>query len=136
MALKGVEETIRHMKKFANDVQKSIIDGMDESTAKILDDGKKLAPVLTGKLKDSGRRKITRKRVWFTGTVGFYTRYAYYQEFGFHHWRSGVFVSPKPYLWPAVTQNRQFILDKLGRHLEHAIEKNDYRGQLMRKRLI
>jgi len=80
--LKGVEETIRHMKDFANDVQKEIIDGMDVVTGKVLADGKHIVPVRTGALKESGRRKVTRKRVWFTGTVGFYKKYAYFVEFG------------------------------------------------------
>jgi len=128
--LKGVEETIRHMKDFSNDVQKEVIDGMDAVTSKVLADGKNIVPVDTGKLKESMRRRITRKRVWFTGTVGAYRKYAYYVEFGTR------FMSAQPYLWPAVTQNREFILAKLGRHIDSAIEKNDYEHRMLRKRLI
>lgn len=128
--LKGVEETIRHMKDFAGDVQKEIIDGMDAVTGKVLADGKHIVPVRTGALKESGRRKVTRKRVWFTGTVGFYKKYAYFVEVGTRY------MSARPYLWPAVTQNREFILKRLGRHIDSAIEKNDYKHRMLRKRLI
>ena len=128
--VKGVDETIKRMKKFANDVQKAIIDGMDESTRIVLRTAREIVPVDTGKLQSSMRRKITRKRVWFTGTVGAYTKYAYYVEFGTSK------MAAKPYLWPSVTRNRDYIFQLLGRHLEHAIEKNDYSGRLMRKRLI
>lgn len=128
--LKGVDETIRRMKKFANDVQKEVIDAMDTITDKVLTDAKDIVPVDTGKLRESGRRMILRKRVWFTGRVGFHTRYAYYVEFGTSK------MSAKPYLWPSVTKNRELILEKLGRHLDHAIEKNDYGRKIMRRRLI
>jgi len=135
--LKGVDLTLQRLRKFANDVQKEVIDGMDSVTSKVLTDAKNIVPVRTGRLKESGRRMILRKRVWFTGRIGFYASdpgkaysYAYYVEFGTR------FQSARPYLWPAVTQNREFILERLGRHIDHAIEKNDYEHRMLRKRLI
>lgn len=68
---------------------------------------KGLAPVDTGALR--GSIAVEQDRT----ASGTYTdafavssplEYAVYQEFGFHHWRSGAFIPPRPFMAPAAAQ--------------------------------
>ena len=68
---------------------------------------KGLAPVDTGALRASIAVEQDRSASGtYTDAFAVYSplAYAVYQEYGFHHWRSGAFIPPQPFMSPAAAQ--------------------------------
>lgn len=66
-----------------------------------------LAPVDTGALRDSIAVEQDRSasgRYTEAFAVSSPLEYAIFQEYGFHHWRSGAFIPPQPFMTPASAQ--------------------------------
>lgn len=81
-----------------------VLESAHQSALGIQQRAKSLAPVDTGALRDSisveqGRDLAGR----FTDEWVVYSPldYSVFQEYGFHHWISGAFISPQPYMTPA-----------------------------------
>lgn len=82
-------------------VQEQATSVITEYTKKHNEDAQALAPKDTGFMDSTFEWDVTGAGGKVVGTSRVTALYAAFQEFGFHHWRSGTFVRPKPFMFPA-----------------------------------
>ena len=117
--IRGVEAVDKAISRFWEQSQKTLGEAMKDVLTSVYRDAYQLCPVDTGALRNSILISMKRRRVWIEGYIsasgGAYgRRYAAYVELGTSR------QAAQPFLMPAVRQNYELIVEKLGKALEEA----------------
>jgi len=104
----GIKETLAALDGLEKTFIPKIVAAMQKCVLKVEADAKKMCPVRTGRLRasiSSAIAAITRDVI--QGQVGAAVHYAIYVELGTSK------MAPRPYLYPALEKNFDFIIDTL-----------------------
>lgn len=139
--VEGVDRLIRAIRKLKIDGEKILKQALGEAGKIILVEARAIAPTRTGRFKRTlklRRIRRSRKLVGFVVQTG--TRpqlridndapgyYPMSLEFGFVHYRSLEYVSPKPTLRPALENKRKEAIDVVINRLERGLIKDHVFG--------
>lgn len=69
--------------------------------------------VESGQLSGGFSTEVTSDKVSIRGLSRNNAKHAVFQELGFHHWRNGRYINPKPFMYPAFERSREGFLFKL-----------------------
>lgn len=129
--IQGTDEVIANLRGFTDIAERKLGTKLSSIILKVAFDAKTLAPFKTGFLRESISVKLEKKKGFLLkGIVRSAAPYSIYQEFG------TVKHSAHPYLIPALDQNRQLIINELGRGLlESAFEAQGKREKFSRSLL-
>lgn len=97
----------KQLMELINNIDKSAESILEEGCENIKTEAKKLAPVDTGKLKDSIDTRFASKKYDHEGYVYSDIDYALFVELGTRY------QAPQPFLYPAYTQNKEFFRNRL-----------------------
>jgi len=108
----GTDEVVANLRGFTDIAERKLGSKLGSIILRVAFDAKSLAPFRTGFLRDNISVKLVKKKGFLLkGIVRSAAPYSIYQEFG------TVNHSAHPFLIPAVTQNKQLIINELGRGL-------------------
>lgn len=118
--LVGVEELIKNLEAVSDNVTRDLTKAVKAGAKVVLDEAKSRAPVDTGALRDNMTMRVVEKdRSQVEVDVGPHKDqyYGYFLEHGTSK------MSPRPFLRPALDENRDKIEKAMVDALEKAIEK-------------
>ena len=118
--VRGAEQVVKSIDKIWDDSMKELAIGMQEVLQRVYNSAYSNIHHQTGKLGQSMLIELRRRRVWIEGKISANTKYAAYVELGTSK------ISPRRYMWGAITSNETFIVERLGRSIESAIETARY----------
>jgi len=114
MAIRGWKELKRNIDQFEKEADRNMITALKAAGLIIQNDAKKRAPYLTGNLKRSiHTEEVSKNEV----RVGTNVEYAIHQEYGTKK------MAARPYLRPALDENRDKILAKFKQVIEVLTKK-------------
>jgi hypothetical protein len=67
----------------------------------------------TGALSGGFETDVTRDRNGSKGVSKNKALHAIFQELGFHHWRNGRYINPKPFMFPPFARSKEAFRDRL-----------------------
>lgn len=114
----GIERVLTNLERITDETIKSADDGIQASGRFVAQGAKQLAPIDTGKLRDSIISEKVKDRV---AKVAATASYAVYQEFGFHHWKSGKWIPGKHFMETALFSLLMQIRDQIGYSIERIV---------------
>lgn len=138
IAIEGLDRLLAKLDSLGGDAEKALQDGIDKATRRVKRDAKLLAPVDTGRLRNSIQSKTTNADGRIEGVVSTNVEYAPYIEFGTgqtgensqaikpegisyrHDWKG---QKPQPFLFPALVQNENSIKKDIASTVKKAINE-------------
>ncbi len=129
--INGTDEVIANLMNFSDIAERKLATKLTSIIMRVAADAKALAPFRTGFLRENISIKLEKQKGFLIkGIVKSSAPYSIYQEFG------TVFHSSHPFLIPAVDQNKQLIINELGRGLlESTFEAEGKREKFSRSLL-
>lgn len=110
--IRGLEDVISMIERMEQQIETKVEQAVKETTLKAEADAKMLAPVDTGRLRQSIVSEFINSGSKFQGKVSTSLEYAIYVEFGTS--RQGA----QPFMTPAFNANKSELIEKLKRIIE------------------
>lgn len=114
VSIEGLESLMAKLRRLGGSVDAAIDKGIGKGVQKIKSDAKVNCPYDTGRLKGSISTEHLEPKVWAVGTN---VEYAMFVEFGTGQHGA----PPKPYLYPALLGNREYVFKSCKVELARAI---------------
>lgn len=138
LGIEGLDRLLAKLDMLGGNTEKAIENGIDKAARRVKRDAKLLAPVDSGRLRNSIQHKIEKFQGKVVGIVYSNVEYAPYVEFGTgqrgeqaqvikpegisyrHDWRG---QPPVPFLYPALVQNQNNIKKDIVSEVKKAIRE-------------
>lgn len=138
--MKGLDSLMRKLDALGGNSQKALRTGVLQAAKKVQGDAKDLAPVDTGRLRNSIQAFVEEKDGKVIGKVSTNVEYAAYVEFGtgqhgekspsppkydgeLYYRQDWVGMPAQPFLYPAAKQNEKIVPGIVADHLRKEIRK-------------
>lgn len=138
--MKGLDSLLRKLDALRGNSQNALKTGILQAAKKMQGDAKDLAPVDTGRLRNSIQAFVEEKDGKVIGKVSTNVEYAAYVEFGtgqrgeespsppkydgeLSYRQDWAGMAAQPYLYPAAKQNEENVPEIVARHLRKEIRK-------------
>jgi len=117
--IRGMKKALKTVSELSKETVKSIDDAIQTSAKLVAQNAKLLAPVKTGRLKES---IVSEKIADKVARVRDGVPYGVYQEMGFFHWKSGRFIR-NPFLEPSIFAVLSQMEDRITYSIERLVRK-------------
>ena len=116
LTIKGLDALLAQLDNLGGNVENALVNGIDKSAQRVKRAAKLLAPVDTGRLRNSIQHKTVKANGKIEGSVFTNVEYAPYVEFGARQ-------SPTPFMFPALVQNQEQIKEVIVSEIKKAIKE-------------
>lgn len=140
MSIKGMDSLLRKINSLDGNSQQMLKTAVLQATKKVQGDAKDLAPVDTGRLRNSIQATVEEKDGEIIGKVSTNVEYATYIEFGtgkrgeespsppkspegLNYREDWIGIPAQPFLYPAAAQNKETVPKIVSAHLKKEIRK-------------